>query len=124
MFGVSNHHEDTKYIYLNKIVYKDKPVFVNPVPTNFKLIEVKKIGTVSVIYANYPDSPTYEGYKIMVFDGFNILKLVNDKVLDPHFFPKNDNGTLLARFEPTDRGWQWAMEFAEGITRQGNSAPA
>jgi hypothetical protein len=90
-----------------------------PNPRRFTLTRDERIGKFLIVQANYPDATNFEGNKIMVylFSGTSSrLRDATGNSLDPHFTP---NGIApVARFEPTDRGWQMARAFchaAQGI---------
>ena len=58
-----------------------------------------------------------KGKKILVFENITMIDLVNQKLIDPHFFPaKSKYKSPIARFEPTDRGWNMAIEFCRAIS--------
>ncbi len=84
----------------------------NPNPKNFKVINITKVNGYTIMHVNYPDCTNYEGDKIMVYDkNFDVKILLAIKRLDPHFFNAGDSP--IARFEPTERGWNMAISFAE-----------
>jgi len=78
----------------------------NPNPRNFSILEKIQYSKACVLMVHYPGCTTFEGRKILVFEG----KFTPYKVLDPHF---NSTSNLLARFKPTKEGWQMAKDFAE-----------
>lgn len=85
----------------------------NPNPNNWKLLQAKEIGSYLILEMQYPDCLNYEGKKILVFEGIKLIDLVNQKLIDPHFFPANKKfKSPIARFEPTPRGWMMAEVFA------------
>ena len=79
----------------------------NPDPYNFRVLFEKRIGKLLVAMVLYPDATNYEGVKVLVLKDLTTLKDL--KELDPHFFP---NGALVARFLPTEEGWEHAQKFA------------
>lgn len=72
------------------------------------LLKSKKVGTNWVSKINYPNCTNYEGNKILVTSFYPGHK----SSLDPHFCP---NSGIIARFEPTDEGFENALNFAELI---------
>lgn len=85
----------------------------NPDPNNWKIVKAKEVGKYLILMMQYPDCTNYEGKKIMVFENITLVDLVNQKQIDPHFFPANKKvKSPIARFEPTDRGWVMAEAFA------------
>jgi hypothetical protein len=93
----------------------------NPDPDNWKIVKAKEHGKYLVLMMQYPDCTNYEGKKILVFEDVTLVDLVNQKQIDPHFFPANLKvKSPVARFEPTDRGWIMAEAFCQtmnGINR-------
>ena len=82
---------------------------VNPDPSSFRVKKVYTSNGLFVSLVNYPNCTTFEGNKILVttYD-------VREKIkLDPHFH--NGSG-LIARFEPTDTGWEAAVWFVTNVT--------
>jgi len=94
----------------------------NPDPSNWKIVKAKEIGNYLILKMNYPDCTNYEGNKILVFENVTMIDLVNQKAIDPHFFPANKSvKSPVARFEPTDRGWLMAENFCSTWTRLGEN---
>lgn len=87
----------------------------NPDPTNWKRIRDLRIGRNLVIWLNYPDCKNYEGDKILVFEKCGWSDLVKQKKIDPHFSTNKNFKSPIARFEPSERGWDWAVNFATTI---------
>lgn len=87
----------------------------NPDPTNYKLMMAEEFGIYLVVMAKYPDCTNYEGSKIMVFENTNLLNLVNQRVLDPHFSADKAFLTPIARFKPDDEGWDNARMFCKAM---------
>lgn len=84
--------------------------FPNPVPSNFKVVEMQTLGNWVIVKVNYPDCKNYEGDKILVFDNYGTYEqCVDDKYMDPHF--GGDSTSPVARFEPTKRGWNMAINL-------------
>lgn len=85
----------------------------NPDPTNYKVVQAKEVGKHLVLKIKYPDCTNYEGEKILVFKDLQLIDLINQKVIDPHFFEDKKLKSPIARFVPTDEGWKMAVKFAE-----------
>ena len=83
----------------------------NPNPHNFEVKQCIWKGNVYVVEVNYPDCKNYEGNKILVISKDDFNKAMDCGILDPHF--SNKGQTVIARFEPTPKGWNMAMEFVE-----------
>ena len=84
----------------------------NPNPKNFEVKAcswVKRARSIVVLEVHYPGCTTFEGNKIMVFEG-ELKDFIHLPELDPHFTPTNK---LLARFPATDEGLADALDYAE-----------
>lgn len=84
---------------------------VNPVNPNPSLFKVKKVHTANGLFVslvNYPNCTTFEGNKILVTN-YDVRKQTK---LDPHFY---SGSGLVARFEPTDTGWEAAVWFIDNV---------
>lgn len=76
---------------------------------NEEVFEVKMVyeGTYfTAFWVFYPNCP--RGDKIMVFHN-SVAPQKPYKRIRPHF---GEEGSPVARFEPTEAGWTWAMIFA------------
>jgi hypothetical protein len=78
----------------------------NPDPKRFKILDVQEFRGHTAARVNYPNCTNYEGMKILVYE-CTVNELLKESELDPHFC---EGGHLspIARFEPTDRGWELA----------------
>jgi hypothetical protein len=83
---------------------------IAPDPKVFNYLESKEVGDYIILKIKYPNCTNYEGIKILVFKAklFDIVKQAN---IDPHFTDKKNYISPIARFEPTERGWNMALEF-------------
>ena len=89
----------------------------NPNPNNWKILRAEEVGKNLVVELQYPDCTNYEGKKILVFEKLNLVNLVNQKLIDPHFFPSGSKyKSPVARFEPTERGWTLAIALAKLVS--------
>ena len=84
---------------------------INPNPSSFKIKKVYTANGLFVSLVNYPNCTTFEGNKILVTN-YDVREK-NKLKLDPHFY--KDSG-LIARFEPTDTGWEAAVWFVTNVT--------
>lgn len=84
------------------------PNITDPNPRNFVIKKSKSYVTCWVSLINYPDAKNYEGNKILITTWDPNTR----SVIDPHF--DKDSG-IIARFEPTDEGWELAKMFAKLI---------
>jgi predicted metal-dependent HD superfamily phosphohydrolase len=94
------------------IKYVTEEVTQNPNPRKFVIRKTKRVGKFLLAEISYPDCTNYEGRKILIYENINETQLRKLKFLDPHFCD-GKHISPLARFEPTDRGWQYASIFAE-----------
>jgi hypothetical protein len=94
--------------------------FANPNPNNYKIEECWEQsvelddgtqGNLLVINIHYPDCTNYEGRKILVYKNTTLLELVNQKTIDPHFSDNKEFYSPIARFLPTNEGWEMAKIF-------------
>ena len=86
----------------------------NPDPSRWKLLKTVAFKYSTVVMVEYLDCDNFEGRKILVFEHNVGFKLDESKPLDPHFSMRPD--APIARFVPTDKGWDHALEFAKEIT--------
>lgn len=102
-----------------------EPVKGNPVPTNFKIVKLESYGkgdmnVVAVI--RYPDAISYEGLKVLVFQGVSVHEIIRAEKIDPHF--QRTGLAPFARFEPTMEGIHAARLLAANIPpTRGNREP-
>lgn len=89
----------------------------NPKPNNFIIEKTERVGQFYISMVRYPDCYNYEGKKILV-----TRKAVNSRAsLDPHFSGDSSiNCCLVARFVPTEAGWEMAKTFCKAMS--GDSA--
>lgn len=86
----------------------------NPDPSNYKILSAIENPNGLVVEIQYIGCTNYEGRKILVFEkGVTLIDLVNQKLIDPHFFQNKSFKSPIARFEPTVRG----MNLAKKITQ-------
>lgn len=91
--------------------FGSKSSLPNPNPHNFKLVKGFFLGDYTLILVNYPDCTNYEGNKVLLFKGVDITTLKNLKVLDPHFSQNTNHISPIARFEPTQFGWDLGVSL-------------
>ena len=88
----------------------ESPVrFPNPNPARFVILRTEQVGRSVVAEVRYPDCINYEGRKVLVYADMDASALRSRTTIDPHFA---QYGGPLARFEPTQRGWDLAVEVA------------
>ncbi len=80
-------------------------------PWSCEVLQLYTRGEYSVAVVQYAGEHHYEGRKILVFRGAPWDTLSERTNIDPHF-SENDT-TLIARFAPTDQGWDDAVSFCD-----------
>lgn len=88
---------------------------INPKPNNYTIKNCRIFGTFAVIRILYPDAKNFEGMKIIVAEKKWLEKARHNHSIDPHFGEKSG---IIARFVPTDEGWEMAKDFARGLSRK------
>ncbi len=83
----------------------------NPDPENFKILRSEQIGEYLIVLLLYPDCTNFEGKKICVYKNVSITELVKRKDIDPHFTNNKSVPAPVARFIPTDEGWEMAKKL-------------
>lgn len=81
-----------------------------PDPKMFEITKTHEEGGFLVLMVNYPNCSNYEGNKILVYQS-TLLDIVNQKVIEPHFFEHSTYISPIARFVPTQHGWAMALKF-------------
>lgn len=92
-------------------MYSSANLSGNPKPDNYSIEKYEAVGDSLVVLVHYPDCKNYEGRKILVFKDVSVKKLLSLRLLDPHFCNSTTHPSPVARFEPTKRGWQYAISF-------------
>ena len=87
----------------------------NPDPAKYTVNAAEESGEFLIVKIHYPNCTNFEGNKILVFKGVNLLTLINQKLIDPHFFKDKRYASPIARFIPTDEGWKMAQVFVAGM---------
>ncbi len=97
---------------------KSKKVLPNPNPSNYHIKTMMSIGKYMVILINYPDCTNYEGNKILVYKNVTLEDLNKQGSIDPHFSNNKSKHSPVARFEPTEYGWNLAVSFCKWAVKQ------
>lgn len=82
----------------------------NPDPYRFRIRACVQGSRYIVACVEYPDCTTFEGNKFLVLK-CSPSELYTASELDPHFFNDHKLG-LVARFVPTQEGWNLACALA------------
>ncbi|MDD5150156.1 MAG: hypothetical protein PHC28_06685 [Flavobacterium sp.] len=88
-----------------------KPDIHNPDPLKYRIKKYMCFNGYLIIDINYPNCLNYEGNKILIYKGISINDLIDQKYIDPHFSDNNKYHSPFARFEPTNDGWDTAIQF-------------
>lgn len=98
-----------------KEVYVQVPNPFNPDPRKYLVerVEHKDTGQYLVLQVHYPNCKNYEGRKILVYNSLTLEELFNLDILDPHFSSEKPKWSPIARFVPTEAGWNMAVQFAK-----------
>lgn len=97
--------------YFDKPIVKETEDVRNPDPTKYKIILHKEQNGFLLVLINYPNCTNYEGNKILLYKGVTYNQLVSQKVIDPHFSENKRFKSPIARFEPTDYGWELGLKL-------------
>jgi len=89
-----------------------KTVIFNPNPNKYEILKYAEVGNYLIVMLNYPDCLNYEGDKILVYKHCKIKDLLKQKSIDPHFSSSKKFYSPVARFEPTEWGWNTAVKMA------------
>lgn len=84
----------------------------HPNPDVYSILRVYEANGNLVVWILCEGCTNYEGNKVLVFEACTIELLVDQGSIDPHFSDNEQYFSPIARFEPTERGWTWAMEWA------------
>lgn len=87
----------------------------DPRPADFTLGRVTTIRDYVVAMVKYPHCTNFEGNKIIVWKGVALKDVREMSVIDPHFI---EGKNIVARFIPTDEGWQMAVSMCWSMTRE------
>ena len=111
-FFSSSSNECNNYFHNDNSVVEFSP---SPKIENYDIIKFEHINNNLIILINYKDVDNYEGNKILVYKNCMITELKQQKLIDPHFAKNKTLLSPIARFEPTDYGWELAKTMANLI---------
>lgn len=94
----------------NQTIVINNPA-ANPNPLKYTINDVYYQAPYLLISINYPDCTNYEGNKILLYKNVTLENLIKQKSIDPHFSDNIKYHSPIARFEPTDKGWNMAKEL-------------
>ena len=90
----------------------------NPDPSSFEVLALEQIEDFLVVRMRYPNCTNYEGEKILVYEGVKARDFLARDTVDPHF-QEEAAQLLIARFFPTERGWQYARLLCFELSLKG-----
>lgn len=86
-------------------------VTTNPDPSNYRVLDCQEFPTgYTIIKLRYPDCTNFEGVKILVFAA-KLRDILVQHDIDPHFSESKIKLHPIARFVPTEYGWELAVKF-------------
>ena len=91
--------------------YEKPKVLGNPDPYNFRILKHLPVENYLIVLIRYPDCNNYEGNKVLVYTDVSIGELRLYRSLDPHFSNSKIFKSPIARFTPTNDGWDMATQF-------------
>lgn len=94
--------------------YVTRPAYT-PLPEPEKRHQILQLyarGRFVVAAIRFLDSANYEGLKCLVYEA-HVEDIKRATFLDPHFCETGGHLVPVARFEPTDRGWEMACSLVE-----------
>jgi hypothetical protein len=117
--GVSCLGSSSSYDYAWNDKRATVPTEGNPNPAIYVITRFREIERLDykllLVEINYPSCNNYEGNKILVYENMTISRLQKLKLVDPHFSSDHPEKSPIARFKPTDSGWQMAETFMKAI---------
>lgn len=90
----------------------------NPDPKNYRVLKSEQINSYLLLVIIYPDCTNYEGRKILLFKNVTLQQLFDQKLIDPHFSNNKQYKSPIARFEPTENGWELGKQFVNFLEAQ------
>lgn len=83
---------------------------IEPDPMVFKILRIREGNGKTLLMVNYPNCINFHGSKILLVDApLSIIKGL--KELDPHFLEEGSKAPILARFRPTEEGWEMGVKM-------------
>lgn len=89
----------------------------DPNPERFEFIRLERIGAYCIAEVLWPDAKNFDGRKIALYRA-TPDELRKATRLDPHFQETRGPLVPVARFEPTEDGWQMARMLAKRLDRR------
>lgn len=104
----------TDNLYSENKRLEKKLADLTPDNTNFKIMIAEEVAGNLVLKVRYSSCKhrSFEGDKIMVFQGVTATDALKWETIDPHF-TKDKKRSPVARFRPDENGWVHAIEWAK-----------
>lgn len=83
----------------------------NPNPNNYRILKWIQIKNYLILEVQYLDCTNYEGVKILLYQNCTMADLEKQKSIDPHFCDNKKYHSPIARFIPTQKGWDMALKI-------------
>ena len=94
------------------------PRYPNPDPSRYDILRSEQVGRFLLVMLRYHGCTNYEGVKVSVYCDCTIEQLRAQKSIDPHFAENKQYHSPIARFEPTERGWNMARLLCVALTKK------
>ena len=91
------------------------PAPPNPNPRSYEVLEAHRVGRALVVRVRYHGCTTFEGVKVLLYTDVSLEELLAPQHIDPHFSEDRRLPSPVARFEPSQSGWELALAVAKGI---------
>lgn len=92
------------------------PALGDPNPARFKIVRSFALGEWLAAEIVWPDASNFEGRKVALYRS-SLAQLQAAAILDPHFSETPGPLVPIARFVPTEEGWDMALSLMELLTR-------
>jgi len=89
----------------------------NPDPFNYIINKNYQMGSYLLVDITYPDCTNYEGRKLLLYENTTIVGLKKQRHIDPHFSSNKKFHSPIARFEPTEDGWNMAIKLIDILSK-------
>jgi len=120
--GISLGFSRSTFDYPKDVTKNQIEKLPNPDPKNYRILKSEQINNYLLVVIIYPDCTNYEGRKILLFKDTTLQELFNQKLIDPHFSNNKQYKSPIARFEPTEYGWELGKQFVNFLeTQNGNN---
>jgi len=93
----------------------EKPILKNNMldPWKYKMLRYCEKNGFLLVELKYDQCTNYEGHKILLFKDVTMIDLFNQKLIDPHFLVDSGYHHPIARFVPTQKGWDMGLKIMD-----------